>query len=82
MTHIELENELCTLERKIEVLELLIGKPQCACFTKNDETFNQSNLKDLALYKERKKYLLKLKEKSSVELLSFPTHPIVKVYVA
>ena len=82
MTHTELENELITLDRRIEVLELLIDKTQCGCFTPNDEHFHQSNLYDLKVYKERKQYLLTLQGKSESVLSVLPSHPIVKVCIA
>ena len=82
MTHTELENELITLDRRIEVLELLIDKTQCNCFTPKDEHFHQSNLHDLKVYKERKQYLLTLQGKSETILSELPSHPIVKVCFA
>lgn len=64
MTHAELEYELVSLERKIEVLELLIHKPQCSCFRHNNTQFTTSNVEDLNLYKERRQYLLSVKNMS------------------
>ena len=82
MTHTELENELISLERKIEVLEMLIDKPQCSCFTHNDAQFTASNVKDLNIYQARKKYLLSVKDESEIVLSALASHPIVKVCVA
>jgi len=81
MTTTELHNELSTLDRRIEVLELLINN-ECACFTPCGENFNEANLEDLRIYKKRKQYLLRLQGKSEAILSALPSHPIVKVCIA
>lgn len=82
MTHTELENELISLNRKIEVLKMLIDKPQCSCFTYNDAQFTASNLQDLNIYQARKQYLLSVKDESDMVLSTLVSHPIDKVCVA